>query len=240
LLSAACLVATSGVLAQDGRSYRPGRPYPWENSPGYRGYKEPPPDTQPTGPAAQPRKYTIYVSVMPAENPQDDPNTSLVLAHLPEDARIWFDGQPTQHRGTLRRFRTPPLSPDKDYSYTVKVEWFEEGHWVSQTHSFAVLPGMVHCLDIVPSDSQAVKERAAANLAQLEPADRKVAEEQRFCAVQEGILLGAMGVPVKVMLNGQPVLVCCEGCVKKAQSEPEQTLAQVRKLKAKNAPPSPR
>jgi hypothetical protein len=37
------------------------------------------------------------------------------------------------------------------------------------------------------------------------------------------------------MLKGQPVFVCCKGCVEDAQENPDQTLAKAAALKAKAA-----
>lgn len=74
-----------------------------------------------------------------------------------------------------------------------------------------------------------------ANLAQLNPEDRKLAEEQKFCVIQEETRLGAMDTPIKVMVKGQPMFVCCKGCVKKALKNPEQTLTKVEELRAKAA-----
>jgi uncharacterized protein (TIGR03000 family) len=162
-----------------------------------------------------------------------------MVAHLPEDARIWFEDAPTQQRGTLRQYFSPPLTPGRAYTYTVRVEWPEEGQWVSQIHSFPVHAGDIHCIDVVPSESRAVDKEVAANLAKLDPEDRKAAEAQRFCAVQEGIRLGSMGVPVKVTVKGQPVFLCCEGCEERAKADPDKTLDTVKKLKAKNTGSSP-
>ena len=72
-----------------------------------------------------------------------------------------------------------------------------------------------------------------ANLARLEPEDRRQAEAQKFCAVQNTNPLGSMGPPVKVMVKDQPVFLCCKSCVKKAQADPDKTLAKVEELKAK-------
>jgi hypothetical protein len=69
----------------------------------------------------------------------------------------------------------------------------------------------------------------AENLAKLSPEDRAFAQRQQFCAVQEGIKLGAMGAPVKITVNGQPVFMCCEACIARAQSDPERTLANAQK-----------
>lgn len=79
-----------------------------------------------------------------------------------------------------------------------------------------------------------------ANLAKLSPEDRSLAEAQKFCVVEQENRLGVMGVPFKVMVNDQPVFLCCKGCRKKALAELDQTLAKVKELKAKTgAAPAP-
>jgi hypothetical protein len=76
-----------------------------------------------------------------------------------------------------------------------------------------------------------------ANLAKLDPADRKLAEAQVYCAVHDKSRLGSMGVPIKVMVKDQPVFLCCDGCQKSAEAHPEKTLAKAEELKKKSAPP---
>jgi Cu(I)/Ag(I) efflux system membrane fusion protein len=71
------------------------------------------------------------------------------------------------------------------------------------------------------------------NLAKLKPEDRRLAEAQRFCAVQQENRLGSMGVPVKVMVKGRPVFLCCDGCEREALDHSERTLAAVEKLKGR-------
>jgi uncharacterized protein (TIGR03000 family) len=240
LFAVAFLLAVPAVRAQaDGRGSRsPDKmlgfgQYPW-GRPGYRGYNEPSRTPPPSATAATPQRYTLRVTVLHVQN-EDDSNAALIMAHLPEDASIWFEDTATQQTGTLRHFRTPPLTPGKEYAYTVRVQWYEGGKWVSQVHNFSVRAGDVHCIDVVPTESPTVQQDVTANLAKLEPDDRKAAEAQRFCAVQEGIRLGSMGVPFKVTVKGEPVFLCCEGCSDKARNKPEKTLEQVKRLKAKNA-----
>lgn len=43
-----------------------------------------------------------------------------------------------------------------------------------------------------------------------------------------------MGKPVKVIVKGQPVFVCCEGCSDSALEKPDDTLRAVKKLKETN------
>ena len=73
-----------------------------------------------------------------------------------------------------------------------------------------------------------------ANLAKLSPEDRKLAEEQGFCAIEMNPL-GSMGVPVKVVIKDQPVFLCCEACQTKAVAHADRTLAKVKELKEKKS-----
>jgi Cu(I)/Ag(I) efflux system membrane fusion protein len=76
--------------------------------------------------------------------------------------------------------------------------------------------------------------RIKAALAKLSPDDRKLAEEQRLCAVLEDSRLGSMGVPVKLMIDGETVFVCCAACKEDAQSNAKETLDKVKQLKREN------
>jgi hypothetical protein len=76
----------------------------------------------------------------------------------------------------------------------------------------------------------------SAGLAKLSPADRQLAEAQRFCAVLADSRLGSMGAPVKLMVEGQPVFICCEGCQSDALAKPAETLTKVKQLKERHDP----
>ena len=71
------------------------------------------------------------------------------------------------------------------------------------------------------------------NLAKLPDKDRKLAEAQKYCAVETDDRLGAMAVPVKIMIQDQPVFLCCKSCIDQARKNPDQTLARVKELQAK-------
>jgi hypothetical protein len=86
-----------------------------------------------------------------------------------------------------------------------------------------------------PKGGRGGEEHLRASLALLEEADRKLAEAQRWCPVTNENRLGETGVPVKVMVEGRPVFLCCKTCVRAAQKHPERTLGYVRELKAKAA-----
>lgn len=81
------------------------------------------------------------------------------------------------------------------------------------------------------STSGSAEAEIRAELAKLSPTDRQLAEAQRFCAVESKNRLGSMGPPVRLMIEGQPVFICCEGCQQDALANPQETLAKVNKLK---------
>jgi Cu(I)/Ag(I) efflux system membrane fusion protein len=90
-----------------------------------------------------------------------------------------------------------------------------------------------------PEDEEAKDRTVKAELARLSAADRRLAEQQRFCPVLRTNRLGSMGRPVKVLIEGQPVFLCCGSCEEKAKANPQKTLQTVEKLKANRGHPPP-
>lgn len=72
-----------------------------------------------------------------------------------------------------------------------------------------------------------------AERAKLSAEDQRLVAAQEFCPISPEARLGSMGSPVKIMVEGNPVFLCCKGCQKKALANPDQTLAKVEELKAK-------
>ncbi len=91
---------------------------------------------------------------------------------------------------------------------------------------------------VVPASSVAtapapgVPDEVAAERAKFSPEDRALEDAQEWCAVSTDGRLGSMGPPLKLDIEGQPVFVCCKGCKRKAETDPEMTLAAVAGLKA--------
>ena len=78
-------------------------------------------------------------------------------------------------------------------------------------------------------------KKATAAVAKLPAADQPLAEAQLFCPIEEGSRLGSMGTPVKLMLDGKPVFLCCKGCEDGARENAKTTLAKVEEIKKENA-----
>jgi len=82
-----------------------------------------------------------------------------------------------------------------------------------------------------PSQGEDEAAKAKAVLAKLSRVDRQLAEAQGLCPVLNN-RLGSMGMPAKILVDGQPVFLCCKGCVKEAREHAARTLARVAELKA--------
>lgn len=83
------------------------------------------------------------------------------------------------------------------------------------------------------SSSLAPEDEIAIERQRLSDADRALVEAQEWCVVSMDERLGSMGAPIKLMIKGQPVFVCCSGCRKKAEADPDRTLSKCEELKVK-------
>jgi Cu(I)/Ag(I) efflux system membrane fusion protein len=88
------------------------------------------------------------------------------------------------------------------------------------------------------TDLKKMDPKIRAALEKLSPADRKLALAQRLCPIMDDSPLGSMGTPVKIMLDGQPVFLCCEGCEDVAHEKSQETLAKVKTLLKSNGRPT--
>jgi Cu(I)/Ag(I) efflux system membrane fusion protein len=89
-----------------------------------------------------------------------------------------------------------------------------------------------------PEDEGTQDRKVKAELAKLPAEDRRLAEAQKYCPVLQTNRLGSMGPPVKVLIEGVPVFLCCGSCDEKAKTNAEKTLQTVGRLKKGKAGPS--
>ncbi len=71
-------------------------------------------------------------------------------------------------------------------------------------------------------------EKMKAELAKLSPEDAASAERQHVCPVS-GDMLGTMGAPEKVDVDGQQVWICCGGCKDELLENSSEYLAKLKK-----------
>jgi uncharacterized protein (TIGR03000 family) len=60
---------------------------------------------------------------------------------VPADAKVWFDGVPTNQAGTTRSFESPPLPAGREYAYQIRAQWLQDGKDVAQTRRISVHAG---------------------------------------------------------------------------------------------------
>lgn len=71
-------------------------------------------------------------------------------------------------------------------------------------------------------------DKMKAELAKLSPEDAASAGRQHICPVS-GEMLGTMGAPKKLDVNGHQVWICCDGCKDRLLATPDQYLAKLKK-----------
>jgi hypothetical protein len=71
-----------------------------------------------------------------------------------------------------------------------------------------------------------LKTKIQTALAKLSDTDRPLAQAQKYCPVQKA-LLGTMGKPDRIEIEGQPVFLCCSGCADDARADPKKTLREI-------------
>jgi uncharacterized protein (TIGR02231 family) len=119
-------------------------------------------------------------------------------------------------------------------NYEFKME-LDRQMSIGSFQSASVSPAPLHPANMpaVPQMGSVEEAKIKAALAKLTAEDRKLAEAQVWCAIDQESRLGEMGPIFKVMVKGRPVFLCCKGCEKRAQTHPDETLAQLDKLMSK-------
>ena len=90
---------------------------------------------------------------------------------------------------------------------------------------FAALVLAAGCTDAGPAGGGKA-DKVQTAMAQLSPGDRALAEQQRLCPVTDEPL-GSMGRPVKLIVDGRPVFICCKGCEQELRSDAKKYMAKV-------------
>jgi membrane fusion protein, copper/silver efflux system len=86
---------------------------------------------------------------------------------------------------------------------------------------------------VKPSTPDDMEAKIKLAMGKLTVEDRRLAEAQKICPVLKDSPLGSMGVPIKLMIQDQPVFLCCKNCEKGALANPKKTLDEVATLKSK-------
>jgi uncharacterized protein (TIGR03000 family) len=69
------------------------------------------------------------------------PTVATVVVKVPQQAKVYLEGQEMSLTGSVRQFRSPALESGKDYVYTVRVDIERDGKTVSKTAKATVRAG---------------------------------------------------------------------------------------------------
>jgi uncharacterized protein (TIGR03000 family) len=106
--------------------------------------------------------------------PERRDDIATVRVRLPRsDAKVFFEGQPTQQQGTDRLFQSPPLEKGKSYKYDVKATWMENGREVTREKKVDVRPGQMAMVNFGSGQGRSDTEEIAP------PSDRRSRDRNR-------------------------------------------------------------
>jgi len=88
-------------------------------------------------------------------------NTALINVRVPPNAEVWFDDQKTSQTGSFRSFISPPLNPDGDFVYHIRVRWTEDGRQVDKTRRIDVHAGDRLFVNLSPGQYRAPAQYGA-------------------------------------------------------------------------------
>jgi len=158
-----------------------------------------------------PQEIRVYL-YGPAEQPETAKDVNGEIAML---AR----GNDRVSRVPLHYVVPPPGSQQQDYlAAAVNLSRVKDGD-VTATIRLANLP-LPHRPEATFAQAVVLsKARPQVTLAPLGPGDQAGIARQQVCPVT-GARLGSMGDPIKVLIGGQPLFLCCKGCFGKVQANP--------------------
>ncbi len=113
--------------------------------------------------------------------------------------------------------------------YEFKLE-LDRQMTITEFQSAGVFGKPTHSMPNLAPASPAEQARIDAAMSKLLPQDQQLARQQAFCAIDQDSRLGSMGPIHKMMIKGQPVFLCCKGCVAEAAAHQDDTLLKVQNL----------
>lgn len=124
------------------RGYYPG--YGYSYAPGYYqttpNYAVNPPSYYYAAPSVQTSMTRVDQSYY--SGPQAAQQSVILTVVVPTaDAQVWFGDTATTQQGTQRLFQSPALEPGKNFSYTIKARWMDNGQVVDRERKLSVQAG---------------------------------------------------------------------------------------------------
>jgi uncharacterized protein (TIGR03000 family) len=137
---------SSGGSSGGAAYYSPGYGSPAYGVPGYSpGYEMTPVDPSlPPGSIAPPAGVPaapLPAAPLPGTSTSNTRADGLLAVNVPEDARIFVNGQPTTSTGGMRQYVSRDLRPGFNYSYEVRAEIERDGRMIEQVKTVDIRAG---------------------------------------------------------------------------------------------------
>jgi uncharacterized protein (TIGR03000 family) len=94
-------------------------------------------------------------------NSAADSARATVIVRLPADARLFADGRPLSLTGAERRFVSPALPANQDFTYRFRVEYERGGETISVTKKVPVRAGGMAAIEFTDLTAKAAPERSS-------------------------------------------------------------------------------
>ncbi|MCA9099325.1 MAG: hypothetical protein KDA36_13105, partial [Planctomycetaceae bacterium] len=124
------------------------------------------------------------------------------------------------------------------------LDGVQEGEQVAERGNFLIdsqmqlagNPSLIDPFKAVPETREELTPVMLAELEKLSPIDRELVSKQVRCPVTN-LLLGSMGTPTKIEIEGQQVMICCPACEERLKKSPGNYLEKIRKGPAETDSP---
>jgi uncharacterized protein (TIGR03000 family) len=126
--------------------------------------------------------YAMDQGNMPTQDMTQGQNRAHIVLRVPTNAQVTFEGQPTTSQGPLRAYVSPPIDPNKDYTYNVKAQWTQDGRQVTQDRQVRVRAGQIARVNFMQQQggrSTYGAEPGTENEQLIPPADRTRTDQNR-------------------------------------------------------------
>jgi uncharacterized protein (TIGR03000 family) len=94
------------------------------------------------GAGAASKMYSVGTGKSALEVPrQTTPGAALLDVHVPDEADVYVQGTKMTQQGANRRYVSPTLEPGRDYTYSLKAIWYDNGKDVTMKRQIIVQAG---------------------------------------------------------------------------------------------------
>jgi len=110
---------------------------------------------------AQQGQLTGYRAYYRVPTPDAPAGAVLLNLTVAPDARVWIDGAATQQQGLTRRFVSPQLDQNRQFTYVVKAQWQENGREVTRTRRVPVQAGQEVFVNLLQPTQEDLRQNGA-------------------------------------------------------------------------------